>query len=891
MRPFPRPLVPGAVLMALLIPGCSSSSSSTTTTTAASKVVTESAPTASFTFSPSSPGAGQAVAFTDASSGSPTSWSWNFGDGATSTSQNPTHGYSANGTYTVSLTASNAGGSGKASSQTVTVASAPAQAAQAAAFLFTTLGTKVSFTDASSAGPVSWSWTFGDGTTSTSQGPTHTYGSGGTYTVALSVAYPSGSTSSASQTLTVAAGPATAPLASFSYTTSAPAVGQVLQFTDASSNLPASWSWNFGDGTSSTSRNPTHAFGKSGTYTVVLTASNASGTNSFSQTLTASATAGSAPTAAYASSPSAPVNGQVVTFTDQSTGSPSSWSWSFGDSSTASVSDSQNPVHVFASPGTYTVTLVPANASGAATPVSQTLTVAASTSAPASAFLVAPASPAAQQTVVFTDLSAGGPTTWSWTFGDDGSTSADPNPVHVFAGAGTYKVSLTATNAAGSTSSTQSVTVGSALPVDTNPYTLGWSLTDQGQGTTLSFDGLAMVTGNLQAQSFFPPGKVADYTGFQYFRDNTPDGLGHNTNFMTYLSNDVLSILNDGQLAQLRALGIAQQNDINTYALKRYALMKAFRRQMEGDIPAGSTGLNLDAVKRASMELYLIDGQIAFDRAMLYASIYASMAGGTPSYTDPSTTQLACLQKLEQGFSTWPVLSTDPLNALQARMNGLENGVVVAMSTYAGDIYTWYAGNVDSDIYFCPERHGTYYGGFYVKDGPAIGVPGYQISTSITASAGTILSDPTQGYVTSSQASLMNTLVNLQRNNLYAGTPSIVGMRTEIATLLRSLRTSTANSEVIRARVLELSGIYGLLDGEDNYNYASIFAQVYGTLTSAQKASLASFRQSMLTGTYADGTPFDFTTCMTYYLYSGIIMDTSTLFPFIDDTDHLFFEP
>ena len=70
-----------------------------------------SAPTADFTYVPSSPAAGQAVTFTNTSTGNPTSFSWNFGDGGTSTTVNPSHTYAASGTYTVTLTPTNAYGS------------------------------------------------------------------------------------------------------------------------------------------------------------------------------------------------------------------------------------------------------------------------------------------------------------------------------------------------------------------------------------------------------------------------------------------------------------------------------------------------------------------------------------------------------------------------------------------------------------------------------------------------------------------------------------------------------------------------------------------------------------------------------------------------------------
>jgi PKD repeat protein len=64
-----------------------------------------------FTYSPTSPVAGQAVQFTDTSTGSPASWLWNFGDGTTSTAQNPSHSYATVASYNVTLTVSNSTGS------------------------------------------------------------------------------------------------------------------------------------------------------------------------------------------------------------------------------------------------------------------------------------------------------------------------------------------------------------------------------------------------------------------------------------------------------------------------------------------------------------------------------------------------------------------------------------------------------------------------------------------------------------------------------------------------------------------------------------------------------------------------------------------------------------
>jgi len=409
-------------------------------------------------------------------------------------------------------------------------------------------------------------------------------------------------------------------------------------------------------------------------------------------------------------------------------------------------------------------------------------------------------------------------------------------------------------------------------------FNMAQTISDGAQRTTLAFDGLAIMTGNLEAQSFFPPGKVADYTGFQYLRDNDPDNMGHNTSFLTRAANNIIYILNDSQFARLKALATNQLEQINLYGYKRFPLMKAFRRLLDGDIPSGSAGLNLGAVKKASRELYLIDGQISFDRALLYAGIYSSM----------DTNQTAYLDAMKgKGFNSWPDI-TNP--QIDSKMRGLPQGTAVAVMTYAGDLFSWYAGSLDADVYFCPERQGTYYGGFYIKDAPAVGHEGYSIDEQLTATAGSALCDSSKGYVTTNQAAVMSSLVNTQRSNLYAGVTNIVSIRTQIATLLRGLLTSTVSSNAVKTQVLELSGIYGDLDGENNYNYAKVFAQIYGTLSYSQRTNLFALRKSIMSGTYADGTNFDFSVCTTPYLYSEPITNQSVLASYITSTDYLFFD-
>jgi hypothetical protein len=427
-----------------------------------------------------------------------------------------------------------------------------------------------------------------------------------------------------------------------------------------------------------------------------------------------------------------------------------------------------------------------------------------------------------------------------------------------------------------SASVSNTVTATVSTPTSTAKMNMAQTISDGAQGTTIAFSGLALMTGNLPAQSFYPPGKVADYTGFQFLRDNDPDNMGHNTSFLTRVANNVIYTLSASQLAQLSALAGTQQSQIDQYGYGRYPLMQAFRRLIDGNIPSGSNGLNLNAVKAASRALYLIDGQISFDRAVLYASIINSLTDTQKAYFDAMK---------GKGWSSWPDITDAQVNS---KMTGLAQGSKVAVMTYASDIYSWYAGSLEADIYFCPERHGTYYGGFYIKDAPAVGHEGYSIDEQMTATAGAALIDTGKGYVTQTQATTMYNLVATQKDNLNA----IVAVRTQIATLLRTLLNPSTSADTVKAQVLSLSATYGGLDGVNNYYYATTFAQVYKSLGTDQKTKLAAMRKSMMSGTYADGTAFDFSVATTPFLYSNVLTDAQ-IAPYISDavTSPLFFEP
>lgn len=139
-----------------------------------------------------------------------------------------------------------------------------------------------------------------------------------------------------------------------------------------------------------------------------------------------------------------------VSFTDLSTGVPTSWSWSFGDGNT---STEQNASHEYSKGGQYTVKLTAKNAVGSNTTTkTKYITV---EYVPVASFSASPTSGTAPLNVSFTDKSTGYPESWNWDFGD-GSTSTEQKPVHTYSEAGKYTVNLTVTNLAGSSSKSMS---------------------------------------------------------------------------------------------------------------------------------------------------------------------------------------------------------------------------------------------------------------------------------------------------------------------------------------------------------------------------------------------------------------------------------------------------
>lgn len=222
-------------------------------------------------------------------------------------------------------------------------------------------------------------------------------------------------------------------------------VGKPVSFVNTSSHA-TDYVWTFGDGNTSTEKNPTHIFTQQGEYTITLQANSAdesdvlsldkhikvvSASDTSRLNFTASITSGNAPL--------------TVNF---SCGNPerfNSVTWRFGDNSTSNL---HNPTHTFQLPGLYDVTLIGRGQNGIEETVTKNNFIVVH-GAPQADFSAAVTTGIVPKNIVFIDHSTGDITSWFWDFGD-GNTSTERNPSHTYLQSGHYTVTLTVTGPTGS---------------------------------------------------------------------------------------------------------------------------------------------------------------------------------------------------------------------------------------------------------------------------------------------------------------------------------------------------------------------------------------------------------------------------------------------------------
>ena len=193
---------------------------------------------------------------------------WDFDDGVTISTQNPSHNFVPGSTYDVKLMVTDSSGCKDTIIKPVYVAPLPV-----ASFTFTPQNicssNTINFSSTSTGTGLTYFWDFDDGTTETIQNPSHNLIRGSTYNVKLVVTDSYGCKDSI--TLPVYINPL--PIASFNFTPNNVCSGSTINFSDASTGIGLTHSWNFGDGGSSTGQDPSHIFTSYGCSTKIFNAS------------------------------------------------------------------------------------------------------------------------------------------------------------------------------------------------------------------------------------------------------------------------------------------------------------------------------------------------------------------------------------------------------------------------------------------------------------------------------------------------------------------------------------------------------------------------------------------------------------------------------------------
>ncbi|MBK9400322.1 MAG: PKD domain-containing protein [Bacteroidetes bacterium] len=385
------------------------------------------------------------VAFTNTSTGNFANVSWYFGDGSTSSAANPMHTY-APGIYGVCLTIwDSLNGCQSYMCDTLVIANTGGCQAY---FSPNNLSNNMIYFDNLSVGAnATFFWNFDDGNTSTLANPIHTFQQPGSYTVCLTITTGNGCTDTYCGGIFIQNGSPC--VADFNFTVQS---GSTVAFTNSSSGNYANMFWDFGDGTFSSSSNPTHTFGP-GIWMTCLTISDS--LNGCQSTFCDSITINSSGNCVAGFVPN--IQGNNVQFINTSTGLTPQVFWDFGDGTTSTLT---SPSHQFSQPGIYSVCLTVSDTSGNCNDTYCTQIVIQGTG---------------NCNAGFTAIDSSGmtwffPTSYNpnyyyyWNFGD-GNSSTQPYTIHQYNTIGTFLACLTVIDSANNCFDTYCDSVSNLLPV------------------------------------------------------------------------------------------------------------------------------------------------------------------------------------------------------------------------------------------------------------------------------------------------------------------------------------------------------------------------------------------------------------------------------------------
>ncbi|KAB2917342.1 MAG: PKD domain-containing protein, partial [Bacteroidetes bacterium] len=351
----------------------------------------------------------------------------------TSTSATPNYAYGSAGSYMATLRVTDSKGCMQEITKPVTTSAKPT-----ADFSFPTLACsqkQVAFTNTSiPSGNTGYAWKFGNGNVAQEVSPINNYATPGTYQVTLVALNEYGCADSISKALTLVEAPVV------NFTTNAACVGEPVSFTNTSTEpagTTVTYSWDFGDGGTSSTKNETHTFLGTDSYKVVLKAMSTNGCENSKEVLVAMA---ERPIASF----NAPQNscvGQLVEFKNGSVANQSTltYDWDLGNG-TSTVAE---PTTTYTTAGTMTVKLTVSTTQGCSETITKSIAVA---NTPNSNFTFESAK-TGDGTITFKPEAPNGSGEYLWLYGD-GSTSADKgnHNYRFFAATGIFKITLKITD-------------------------------------------------------------------------------------------------------------------------------------------------------------------------------------------------------------------------------------------------------------------------------------------------------------------------------------------------------------------------------------------------------------------------------------------------------------
>ncbi|MCR9152573.1 MAG: PKD domain-containing protein [Bacteroidetes bacterium] len=351
--------------------------------------------------------------------------------------------YTTAGTYVVAQFV-NDGCSFDTAYQVITVFPSPIAAFSSTSFVCE--GDSVFFTDQSAANGAflnSYRWFFGDGDSSNLTNPVHIYDTSGTMEVILIVGSANGCPDTVIQNVTIY----DSPEVDFGFE-NACINQQPILFSDSTSVLAGTiiaTLWDFGDGNTSTSINPSHSYQSPGLYLVKLIKTSSNGcidSVQYNVNVFPEPTSNFSFQRLSADSCSVP---QLIQFNDLSTDAQGYfWDFDFINNPGLNTSSIANPVFNFSQYGIYDVALITTNQFGCSDTLIRTIPI---RPVPNAGFIVDSTIGCQPLSVQFEDTSAyrfngpGGIVSWFWDFGDGGTSTAQ-NPLHTYLDQGTFIPSL-----------------------------------------------------------------------------------------------------------------------------------------------------------------------------------------------------------------------------------------------------------------------------------------------------------------------------------------------------------------------------------------------------------------------------------------------------------------